>query len=231
MLSCKPNKAVQALHIFVERMATEEKFHDLVSLRRALDERLKRLEEDLKRMSGDVHAQVEKRKSLARSLDLSRRLIDMYEQVLDSPHWDKVSSPVLVKPEASTGGMDEGVAFAVPAGEERLLRFEQNRNLYSLHIRRVAADQPGNGENKPAYSVLSFCGGEDKIFFAVDVIEEPTSEGPSYRPLDIRAFLPGNWIKDFLELSEQVAALKKELELRKKYEPAELNKLKKHFGL
>src|SRR6185436_19915824 len=216
-------------------MATEEKFHDLVSLRRALDERLKRLEEDLKRVSGDVHAQVEKRKSLARSLDLSRRLLDMYEQVLDSPHWDSATTPKPADPQVQSGGIKEpGLQPApAPAGEERLLRFDHNRSLYSLHIRRDQANDSGNGEGKPAATalVLSFCSGEDKTLFAVDVIEEQTSDGPTYRSTDIKAFLPGNWIKDFLELSEQVAALKKELEIRKKYEPAELNKLKKHFGL
>jgi len=74
-------------------MATEHKFNDLVSLRRSLDDRLKRLEDDLRRISGDVHAQVEKRKHLARTLELGRRLLDMYEQVRDSPHWESVAPP------------------------------------------------------------------------------------------------------------------------------------------
>ncbi len=45
----------------------EPKFHDLVSFRLALDNRLHRLEQDLKKMTGNIHAQVEQRKALARS--------------------------------------------------------------------------------------------------------------------------------------------------------------------
>lgn len=219
-------------------MATEHKFQDLVSLRRSLDERLKRLEDDLRRVTGDVHAQVEKRKSLARTLELGRRLLDMYGQVRDSPHWETVTPPSGEQREA---GGTEGPGRAAPffiqtglltIGEEYLLRFEQNHNQYSLRITRgvpVAEEDDG----PPAPTFLSFCSGAGNILFAIDVVEEspPLGGDVTYRTTDIKAFVPSNWIKDFLELSEQVAALKKELELRKKYDPVELDKLKKHFGL
>jgi hypothetical protein len=220
-------------------MATEHKFQDLVSLRRSLDERLKRLEDDLRRMSGDVHAQVEKRKSLARTLELGRRLLDMYEQVRDSPHWEAVAGPLSGDP-AEAGSKEEvdlTAAFFVKTGllaigEEHLLRFEQNHNQYSLRVTRgVPVVERDEAPHVP--TLLSFCSGAGSILFAIDVVEEPTSPGGgiTYRTTDIKAFVPSNWIKDFLELSEQVAALKKELELRKKYDPVELDKLKKHFGL
>lgn len=222
-------------------MATEHKFNDLVSLRRSLDDRLKRLEDDLKRISGDVHAQVDKRKHLARTLELGRRLLDMYEQVRDSPHWERVAPP----PFGDAAGEEragEAAGSRMPPpffqtgllaiGEEQLLRFEQNHNQYSLRITRALPTPEEEREALPAQSFLSFCGGAGNILFAIDLIEESAPFGVTiHRTTDIKAFVPSNWIKDFLELSEQVAALKKELELRKKYDPVELDKLKKHFGL
>jgi len=214
-------------------MSDDLKFHDLVSLRRALDDRLRRLEQDLKRSTGDVHAQVEKRKALARSLELSRRLVEMYEQVRPSPNWEAIN-PMAAGPEPP-GEAEKRTAQAAQAEigtvtEERL-RFEQNGRHYAMHlIRHAVRHEPGaKGLVEPTQ--LAFCGGTGAVLFAVDVMEESAPHGPAYRPADVTAFLPGNWVKDFLELSEQVSALKKELELRRKYDPAEVRKLKQQFGL
>jgi len=165
----------------------------------------------------------------------------MYEQVRDSPHWESVAPPQ----SGETAGEERAGRAAgsrtpppffqtglLAIGEERLLRFEQNHSQYSLRITRALPTPEEEREALPAQSFLSFCGGAGNIFFAIDLIEEPAPFGSTiHRTTDIKAFVPSNWIKDFLELSEQVAALKKELELRKKYDPAELDKLKKHFGL
>ncbi|MDE3036386.1 MAG: hypothetical protein KGJ14_10480, partial [Nitrospirota bacterium] len=113
-------------------MNDEPKFHDLVSLRRALDDRLRRLEQDLKQMTGNVHAQVEQRKALARSLELSRRLLDMYEQVQGSPNWE-TAAPVATGSVSTSEALasQPGQADTGDAGTEQFLRFDQNRHGYT----------------------------------------------------------------------------------------------------
>jgi hypothetical protein len=212
----------------------EPKFHDLVSLRRALDDRLHRLEQDLKKMTGNIHAQVEQRKALARSLELSRRLLDMYEQVRSSPNWEKVVSAE-TGGEPAGGAPAEGLPVSQAAGpeasEEALLRFDQNQHGYTL---RLSQGSGGNGDMPTglrAPTLLSFCNDAGTTLLVIDLIEEPTPYGPTYKSTDVKAFVPGNWIKDFLELSEQVSALKKEFEIRKKYDPGEVARLKRQFGI
>lgn len=212
-------------------MDEEPKFHDLVSLRRALDDRLRRLEHDLQKMTGNIHAQVEQRKTLARSLELSRRLLDMYEQVRTSSRWEKVVSD-------GAGGESTGESPAAGAPifspveaeicDGEFLRFDQNNRSYVICLSRVSG---GLTTGFSMSMLLSFCHDRGTTLLSIDLIEEQTPYGPTYKSTDIKAFVPGNWIKDFLELSEQVSALKKELEIRKKYDPAEIDRLKRLFGI
>lgn len=202
-------------------MNLELKFHDLVSLRRALDERLKALEMDLRRIAGDIPAQVEKRKSLAHSLELSRRLLEIYEPVRHSPSWIKAGAGLVCDPVSNPVSRREG--------EEDILEFDHDHNTYSLRLKRISSD--GSDPGGSSVVLLSFCDVGGRTLFAVSVVQEQDSHGCHYRPLDIEVFIPGHWIKDFLELSEEIVALKREMDIRKKYDPAELERLKKHFGL
>jgi hypothetical protein len=211
-------------------MSSESRYHDLISLRNALDLRLKQLEWDLKRMAGDIPAQVEKRKALAQSLDLSRRLMEMYEPVQNSPSWTKAGSSLIVDPLSNVVSKREG--------QIESLEFEHNRRSYSLRLRRTtpaeARDEAELGTGAAAvadHTLLSFCDARGIPLFAVSLEEVQEARGRVFRAVDIEAFIPGDWIKDFLELSEEIVVLQKEMELRKKYDPSELEKLKKHFGL
>jgi hypothetical protein len=211
-------------------MSPEIRYHDLISLRNALDRRLKQLEWDLKRIAGDIPAQVEKRKSLAQSLELSKRLLEMYEPVQHSPSWIKAGTTLIVDPISNVVSKKEG--------QVEILEFEHNRRTYSLRLRRNSLPEPRDeAELGTAAAVpddqplLSFCDARGVPLFAVSLEEVQEARGRVFRLLDIKAFIPGEWIKDFLELSEEIAVLQKEIELRKKYDPAELEKLKKHFGL
>lgn len=211
-------------------MSPEIRYHDLVSLRNALDLRLKQLERDLKRMAGDIPAQVERRKSLAQSLELGKRLLEMYEPVQHSPSWIKAGATLIVDPLSNVVSKKEG--------QVEILEFEHNRRTYSLRLRRNSPPEPRDeAELGTAAAVpddqplLSFCDARGVPLFAVSLEEVQEARGRVFRLLDIKAFIPGEWIKDFLELSEEIAVLQKEIELRKKYDPVELEKLKKHFGL
>ena len=185
-------------------------------------------------MTGNIHAQVEQRKALARSLELSRRLLEMYEQVRNSPNWEKIVP-------AATGGEPAGDApgdgqpvphVARSEGyEEAFLRFDQNKHGYTLHLSQGSGGNGDMTKGLPAPTLLSFCNDAGTTLLAIDLIEEPAPYGPIYKSTDVQAFVPGHWIKDFLELSEQVSALKKEFEIRKKYDPAEIDKLKRQFGI
>lgn len=166
-------------------------------------------------MTGNIHAQVEQRKALARRLELSRRLLDMYEQVRSSPHWEKVVPAV-------------GGGAPAEACEGEFLRFDQNSRGYTICLNRGSG---GPTTGCSAFTLLSFCHDAGAMLLAIDLIEEQTPYGPTCKSTDIKAFVPGHWIKDFLELSEQVSALKKELAIRKKYDPAEIDKLKRLFGI
>ena len=209
-------------------MSPESKYNDLISLRNALDSRLKQLEWDLKRMAGDIPAQVLKRKALAQSLELSKRLFEMYEPVQHSPGWIKTGA-----------NLGDSIANVVSKkeGQEDILEFEHNRRTYSLRLKRHAPLEPsqeidlGSADAAEAQAMLSFCDARGVPLFAISLEEVQETRGRVFRPLDIDVFIPGDWIKDFLELSEEIAALQKEMELRKKYDPAELEKLKQHFGL
>jgi hypothetical protein len=211
-------------------MSPDSRYHDLVSLRNALDLRLKQLEWDLKRMAGDIPAQVEKRKALAQSLDLSRRLLEMYEPVQHSPSWIKAGSTLIVDPLSNVVSKKEG--------QVEILEFEHNRRSYSLRLRRGGPSEPRDETelgtavaDDDDRTMLSFCDARGIPLFAVSLEEMQEARDHVFRVVDIDAFIPGDWIKDFLELSEEIAVLQKEMELRKKYDPAELEKLKRHFGL
>lgn len=206
-------------------MSPESRYHDLISLRNALDLRLKQLEWDLKRMAGDIPAQVQKRKALAQSLELSKRLFEMYEPVQHSPGWIKTGASLAID------------VVSKKEGQEDILEFEHNRRTYSLRLKRNAPLEPseevdlGTVGTVEGQALLSFCDARGVPLFAISLEEVQEARGRVFRPLDIDVFIPGDWIKDFLELSEEIAALQKEMELRKKYDPAELEKLKQHFGL
>ncbi|MEW6542799.1 MAG: hypothetical protein AB1411_04215 [Nitrospirota bacterium] len=206
-------------------MPIEHKYHDLVSFRRALDERLRALELDLKRVAGDIPAQVAKRKALAQSLELGRRLLEMYEPVKHSPGWIRAGASVVSDPVPNLVTKQEG--------EEDILEFEHNRRSYSLRFRRCPEQQsPGlSAEGDVPHALLSFCNEQGMALFANSIVEEQDARGRYCKPLDIEVFIPGEWIKDFLELSEEIAALKREMEIRRKYDPAELERLRRHFGL
>lgn len=210
-------------------MSPESRYHDLISLHNALDLRLKQLEWDLKRVAGDIPAQVQKRKALAQSLELSKRLFEMYEPVQHSPGWIKSGTSLVIDPISNVVSKKEG--------QEDILEFEHNRRTYSLRLKRSAPIESsqdadlGNAETVDAQAMLSFCDARGVQLFAITLEEVQEARGRVFRPLDIEVFIPGDWIKDFLELSEEIAALQKEMELRKKYDPVELEKLKQHFGL
>jgi hypothetical protein len=211
-------------------MSPESKYQDLISLRNALDLRLKQLEWDLKRMAGDIPAQVEKRKSLAQSLELSKRLLEMYEPVQHSPSWIKAGATLIVDPISNVVSKKEG--------QVEILEFEHNRRTYSLRLRRHSPPEPRDEAELGTeaavaddQTLLSFCDARGVPLFAISVDEMQEARGRVFRTLNIEAFIPGEWIKDFLELSEEIVVLQKEMELRKKYDPAELEKLKRHFGL
>ncbi len=185
-------------------------------------------------MTGNIHAQVEQRKALARSLELSRRLLDMYEQVRNSPNWEKaVPAATDGEPagDAPADGLPASQAAQPEAFEETFLRFDQNQHGYTLRLSQGSGGNGGMTKGHPAPTLLSFCNDAGTTLLAIDLIEEPAPYGPTYKSTDVQAFVPGHWIKDFLELSEQVSALKKEFEIRKKYDPAEVNKLKRQFGI
>ncbi len=209
-------------------MANNRQFHDMVSLRRMLDERLHKLEDSLRRQSGDVYSQVEQRKSLARSLDLPNRLLDMYTQIHDSADWQPAPSPPDPDVDDTVDGTEQD-----PAIQKSFLFFDHNNHRYALRVTRRPGDHLDSpvGPRHQPQTLLSFCGPKGLTLLTINIFEDLTPDGPQFHSTDIKAFLPGNWIKDFLELSEQVTALKKEMMIRKKYEAAELDKLKHRFGL
>lgn len=206
-------------------MPIEHTHHDLVSLRRELDERLRALELDLKRAAGDIPAQVAKRRTLAQSLELGRRLIETYELVKHSPSWLKAGATVVADPVTNLVAKREG-------GED-VLEFEHRCRPYSFRFQRFPKQEPSglSIENDGPGALLSLCSERGTALFAASIEEKQGAGERSYRPLEIEAFIPGDWLKDFLELSEEMVALKREMDLRRQYDPAELERLRRRFGL
>jgi hypothetical protein len=173
----------------------------LAALRTALSLTLTQREADLARSSTKAAATVEQRKALAVTLNLTERLFEIYEEIRFYPSWavncpEELCSAVADVDAPQDHRNERGVAFTL------------NGARYSfLYAGRWTTFPDGEGSY---YADLSLTDSNGMALYTLWL------ERGEFRTrfIDIKAFVPGPWIADFLELSERIAILKRERTLR-----------------
>lgn len=188
----------------------------LAALRAALSSTLTQREADLAQSRAKAAATVEQRKALAVTLNLTERLFEIYEEIRFYP------SRAVNCPEELCSSVAD-VDAPQDHCDERAVAFTLNGARYSfLYAGRWTTFPDGEGSYYADLS-LTDSNGRDLYTLWLERGEFRT------RFIDIKAFVPGPWIADFLDLSERIAILKRERTLRT--QESQLKEQIEGFGL
>ena len=194
------------------------------NLRATLNEQLARLEEGLKSSSGNVHAKVSERKSLARSLALDRKLTEIWEEVKYYPSWRNRDDWL----------KHRQCEIEDPQGEKREkeldVSFLLNGHRYMFTYRDDGGTTDFDGENFH-HTKLLLRDATKKVLIEINISVDYDEVGSALNPFDVSAFIAGGWIQDFLECYERLQANKKERNIRQKYDSEKVADLKKQFDI
>jgi hypothetical protein len=192
----------------------------LAHFRQALETRLKKLEEELKEEWGDTQEQVNKRKEFAKSLNLSEKMLKIYDEVKYYQGWLKTNPDRICNVVSDPLSKKEN--------EENIVQFHLNQQEYSFRFKETTFS---TFKDDKTHALLTLSGGAGTPLVVGNFDVDADQFGMLVKPLDIQAFIPGDWLRDFLELHEQIVMLEKEQEIKLKYDPAKREMLKKNFGL
>lgn len=196
----------------------------LRDLRAAFAESLHPLEWDVAADTERVTEEIEKRKEFARSIDLSARIFSIYDNIKYYPHWSQYS-PDDVCPSISNVAVFENSEKSLYGNEESVdFEFKGKRWSFAFRGNRVILPDGADGGY---YGHLSLLDSAKNLVFEGSYQRGEYSF--SYEPLDIEAFVPREWTVEFLELSEEIAAIRRESDLKR--ERSELEKQRERFGL
>ncbi len=163
----------------------------------------------------DVRKQVRQRKNLAKKLRLAQRLVRIFDELKFVPEQRKTA---LAKWGCVIQGQEtSGATLAT------IIRFELKHTPYVLTFREL----PANQEAVSAYLDLADAAG--LLVFSTHLKFDVDESDRQWIPVEIDAFVPGDWVMDVLGFSLDVAAEEQE----RQPEPAgrEVDDLKKKFGL
>ncbi len=208
----KPNKALQLIEAAVQ------------NLRTILNEQLVLLEESLRSSSGDVHAMVAERKSLARKLKLDRKLTEIWEEVKYYPGWAKREE----WPKHRLCEIDD------PRVDKRDKEQDVSLLLNGHSYTFTYLDKGGTTRFDGDYfhqTHLSLRDASNSLLIEIHISVEHDEYGSVLKPFDVSAFIPGGWIQDFLECYEKFQANKKARDIKQKYDSGKVVELKDKFGL
>jgi hypothetical protein len=197
----------------------------LRDLRTAFAESLHGLECNVAAETGRVSKEIEKRKEFARSIVLSARIFSTYGDIKYYPEWSQNSQANYVCPSISDVAVFEESGKS-RYGHEESVDFEFRGNRWSFAFRGNHVILP-DGADGGYYGRLSLLDSAKNLVFEGRYQRGEYSY--TYEPLDIEAFVPGEWTVEFLELSEEIAAIRRESELKR--ERSELEEQKQRFGL
>jgi hypothetical protein len=196
----------------------------LRDLRAGFEESLRSLERDAATDATHISEKIEKRKELARSIDLSGRILSIYENVKYYPSWSQHCPDYVCSSISNVAPFEQSEKSLY--GEKVSLDFEFKGKGWSFAFR-------GNRVILPDGADGGYYGGVSLLDCAKNLLFEGRYErgeySSSYKPLDIDAFVPGEWVVEFLELSEEIAATRREADL--KHKRAELQEQRQRFGL
>jgi hypothetical protein len=208
----------------IQPQDSTEKINDaILNLQNVFNHELQEMEERLKKGTGNVHQKVQERKRIARELRLDKKLVEIYEEIKHYPSWSKRDDWLTCRDfEIEDPQVSE-------VEHEKTISFDFKENHYSLKYFDDGSSTDFDGEYFH-YTKLTL---QDN--FENKLIEINISVEYDYMtvlsPFDITAFVPGEWMKDFLEGSEQMKCIKKKKELERKYDSDYVSSLKKNFGL
>src|SRR5687767_11347232 len=110
----------------------------LEHLHKALSQRLKALERDLRRVKDDIPAQVEKRKQLALNLKLAEKLLIVYETVAYFSAYEKTPRQPIESLVSNITSTLKPYRLRVhgpyTGNEQETVQFELHRQTYSLEF-------------------------------------------------------------------------------------------------
>ena len=189
--------------------SAEKDLETLLEILRAGMDALKRSDKK------DVLTQVEQRKELAESLSLGGRLLRIYDEVKFVPDDRK---DLLRRYRCVVSGREvQGTDLTT------IIRFNLRSKGYVLRFR----EPPVSYEEVNAY--LDLCKATGEVLFSVRLKFEVDDTTQQWLPVDVDAFIPGDWIKDFLVFSMQLAAETEQPKTQPDTEETE--ELKRRFGL
>lgn len=196
----------------------------LSDLRAAFAESLRRLERDVATDAAHASEEIEKRKELARSIDLSARIFSIYDNIKYYPHWSQHRSDYVCS-SISNVTLFEKSEKSLYRHEESL-DFEFRGKGWSFAFQGSRVILP-DGADGGYYGRLRLLDSAKNLLFGGRY--ERGEYSSSYNPLDIEAFVPGEWAVEFVELSEEIAATRRRVDLKR--ERAELQEQRQRFGL
>ena len=157
-----------------------------------------------------VSEEIEKRKELARSIDLSARIFSIYDNIKYYPHWSQHSSDYVCSSISNVTVFEESEKSLY--GQEESLDFEFKGKGWSFAFKgnRVILPDGADGGYYGRVSLLDSA----KHFLLFEGRYERGEYSSSYNPLDIEALVPGDWVVEFLELSEEITATHRAADLK-----------------
>ena len=163
----------------------------------------------------DVLAQVKQRKALAKRLSLAERLLRIYDELKFVPDQRK---QVLERWGCVVSGREtRGTDLAT------VVRFDLKQTAYVFCFREPPVSL------EAVYAHLDLCAAAGELMFSCRLKFDVDESGREWIPLDVDAFVPGDWVRDFLTLSTFLAVDKSDQKVRSKSQ--EIEDLKKKFGL
>jgi hypothetical protein len=171
-----------------------------------------------------VEEKVNERKRVAKEMRLSERLLEIFDEIKYYPA-RRARGDISVSPLASCAEEAH-----LPSGE-KAVAFDLRGIRYTMSFTdRLASSFFPRDNNPDSYGALTLYQAETPVF-AASYAGYTGLAGTTYQSVDVSAFIPGEWIAAFIELQEDLAAIREEARLRDKYDRSKLEKLKKNFGL
>jgi hypothetical protein len=201
----------------------------LGQLRDAVAERIAGLNRPLIAEEQAITAQVERCKQFACQLQLPSRLFAIYREVVNYHFWARehpenvcsLITEVTVRKNRAVGWyrVEEQVQFSLKSHRYSFL-FEEKRG----------SSMPGDDDT--LYASLTLAGSNNNDVLFQERMRSLGGLGWNVHKLDvssINSFVPGEWVVDFIELSEAIAGLTLERDHRNR--KSEIERQRQDFGL
>src|SRR5262245_40277141 len=191
----------------------------LVQLRNAVAERTTKLNQPLEAEERAVATRVEQRKQLAQQLQLPKRLLTIYNEVQFYPHWTR-NNPVDVSPLV----VDVDVIQKEKGRSDKIttVKFSLKGPRYSFLL-----NESYSYETEGYYASLTLSGVNSEALFQLRMSKHVSDW--KYETGETVGFVPGEWVLDFLELSESIATI--DMERNRRHRLSEIERQKRDFGL